>query len=295
MRIAAPLVLVFLLASCSDGSDDSPTAVRESSAPPVSVESSAPPASVAPSPVTSPSAAPSAAVTAARAVYFISDTTNGPRLYREFHRRPATTGVVRDAVTAMLTEKPFDEDYRSLWEPTTRVLGVRIEGSTAVVDLSDDTSRSAKGAAFEEATLQQLVWTVTAADPKVQAVRLLVEGSPISSLWGHADASKPMRRRNAAEVLGPVWILTPANGRLARGGTFGGEASVFEATVSWEIRKGDVVVKKGFTTASTGAPGRGTWSAKADVPPGTYVLRAFESSAEDGRPVFVDDKPLTIT
>jgi hypothetical protein len=104
-----------------------------------------------------------------------------------------------------------------------------------------------------------------------------------------------MVRRMAAEILGPVWILTPANGRIARGGTFGGEASVFEATVSWEIRQGGRIVQKGFTNADQGAPGRGPWSAKADVPPGSYVLRAFESSAKDGSEIFVDDKPLTVT
>ena len=32
-----------------------------------------------------------------------------------------------------------------------------------------------------------------------------------------------------------------------------------------------------------------------ELPPGSYVLRAFESSAEDGRPTFADDKPLTIS
>jgi hypothetical protein len=31
------------------------------------------------------------------------------------------------------------------------------------------------------------------------------------------------------------------------------------------------------------------------VPPGEYVLRAYESSAEDGRATFVDDKPVTVT
>jgi hypothetical protein len=232
-------------------------------------------------------------------VYYVCDvackTTNGPQLYREFHRRPATTGVVRDAVTAMLTEPPQDEDYASLWPRTTRVLGVRLDGSTAVVDLSKEATTAGSGAAFEGASLQQLVWTATAADPKVKAVRLLVEGKPIDTLWGHIDTSRPMTREQPAEALGAVWILTPANGRVARGGTFGGEASVFEATVSWELRQGARVVQEGHTNAAVGAPGRGPWSAKADVPPGDYVLRAFESSAEDGRETFVDDKPLTVT
>jgi hypothetical protein len=286
MRRTTPLVvLALLLAGCSD-SDPSPAAVRTAAPPSPSAVSS---------PSTEPSAPPSprAAGTAARAIYYLRDSGRGPRLYREFHPRPATTGVLRDAVTAMLTERPYDKDYTSLWEPSTRVLGVRLDGSTAVVDVSGDTAESAHGAAAEEATLQQLVWTVTAADPKVKAVRLIVDGTPITSLWGHSDASGPMTRRSAAEVLGPVWLTAP--GTLKRGARFGGEATVFEATVSWEFRQGDRVVKSGHTNATTGAPGRGTWSAVADVPPGSYVLRAYESSAEDGRPLHIDDKPVTVT
>ena len=289
MRTLAVLALVPLLASCA-GDDGTPSAVRSPVAPATSAAASP---SIEPAP--SPSPAATARGTAARAVYYLRDTDNGPRLYREFHRRPVTTGVVRDAVTAMLTEPPQDKDYTSLWARGTTVRDVRMNGTTAVVDLSKEAASGRGGAACEGTTLQQLVWTATAADPSVRAVRLLVEGKAVGSLWGHVDTSKPMTRGPAAEVLAPVWVLSPASGRVARGGTFGGEATVFEATVSWQLRQGDRVVKEGFSTASEGAPGRGTWTGTADVPPGDYVLRAFESSAEDGRPMYVDDKPLTVT
>ena len=287
MRALVPLLLLPLLASCG-GSSDAPAAVRTTAGP---VTTSAP-ASVP------PTAAPTSAGptgTSARAVYYVHDTGKGLRLYREFHRRPATTGVVRDAVTAMLTEKATDRDYTSLWPADATVRGARVDGSTAYVDFTAAVRRASSGAEGEAASLQQLVYTVTAAAPAVKQVQVLVEGKTVESLWGHVDARTPIARQSAAEILGPVWILTPADGRLPRGGTFGGEATVFEATVSWELLQGGKVVKEGFTNASEGAPGRGPWSAKADVPPGDYVLRAFESSAEDGTPTFVDDKPLTVT
>ena len=288
MRTLAALALLPLLAACA-GEGEQPSAVR-SSAPPSASASAEP--SVEPSPTPS---AVTPTGTAARAVYYLRDTHTGPRLYREFHRRPATTGVVRDAVTAMLTESPTDKDYTSLWASGTQVRGARIDGTTAIVDLSKEAATGRGGAAFEGASLQQLVYTVTAAAPSVTSVQLLVEGKRVESLWGHVDTSKPMTRQPPEEILGPVWILTPADGRVARGGTFGGEATVFEATVSWELVQNGTVVKRGFSTASEGAPGRGTWTGRADVPPGSYVLRAFESSAEDGRPTFVDDKPLTVS
>ncbi len=287
MRALASLFLVLTAAACGGSSE--PAASRPPSTAPASVT----PLTAAPSQAPSTSAAPTG--TAARAIYYLHDTGKGLRLYREFHRRPATTGVVRDAVTAMLTEKPTDGDYTSLWPSGTTVRGARISGTTAYVDLSAQARNGNAGAEGEAASLQQLVHTVTAAAPAVKSVQLLVGGKVVESLWGHVDTRKPIARQAPEEILGPVWILSPADGRVARGGTFGGEATVFEATVSWEIVQGDKVVKKGFTNASIGAPGRGRWSAKADVPPGSYVLRAFESSAEDGRPTFVDDKPLTVS
>lgn len=290
MRRTAPLVvLALLVAGCSNG-DPKPAAVRASATP-------SPSAVASPSAAPSPAASPSPVGTAARAIYYLHDDGRGPRLYRELHPRPATTGVIRDAVTAMLTTKAYDADYTSLWPAGTRLLGARVdktpEGSVAYVDLSREALSGSAGAEGEAQSLQQLVHTVTAAAPAVRSVQLLVEGKPPATLWGHVSTRRPIARGPAAEVLGQVWLSAPST--LKRGARFGGEATVFEATVSWEFRQGDRVVKAGYATATTGAPGRGTWSATADVAPGKYVLRAFESSAEDGRPLHVDDKPVVVT
>ena len=284
MHRSTPLVVLVLLAAGCSGSSGSPAAAPSSTS---SSTAGAPtrspsPATVAPSPGS-----------AARAIYYLHDEGHGPRLYREFHPRPATTEVVRDAVTAMLTVTPYDGDYTSLWPRGATVRGARVSGTTAYIDLSEAARHASAGSEGEAASLQQLVYTVTAAAPSVRSVQLLVEGRTVETLWGHVDTRRPMVRRAAAEILGPVWLLVPRT--LQRGARFGGEASVFEATVSWEFRQGGRVVRAGHTNASVGAPGRGPWSDVVDVPPGDYVLRAFESSAEDGRPTFVDDKPVTVT
>lgn len=253
---------------------------------------------VSPSPTTSASSAaptPSASAdTEARAIYWLgaAKEPRGPRLYREFVRRPATADAVRDAVSAMLSLEPTDPDYTSLWADGTTVRDVRREGTTAVVDLSREATTNGGGSAFEEMSLQQLVHTVTAADPSVTAVRLLVEGKPVETLWGSADASKPISRGPSYEVLGPVWLDVPDGSVLT--GEFGGTATVFEATVSWQLRQGPELVEEGFATATEGGPGRGTWTATADVPPGDYELWAFESSAEDGRVTWLDTKRVTV-
>jgi hypothetical protein len=250
--------------------------------------------SAAPSAFPAPSPTASAASAQARAVYWLgaADDPRGPRLYREFVPRAAAADPVRDAVALMLSARPKDPDYTSLWAEGTTVLGVTRDGTTAEVDLSAQAKRSGGGSAFEAMTLQQLVHTVTAADPSLRAVRLLVDGEPVETLWGSVDAARPLTRAPAAEVLGPVWLDVSEGGTID--GAFGGTATVFEATVSWDLRQGDRVVQEGFSTASIGAPGRGEWTAVADVRPGDYVLRAWESSAKDGSVTWLDTKRVTL-
>lgn len=242
---------------------------------------------------TSPTIAPpgSRSVT----VYYVADTTNGLRLYRETHLRPTTPGVVRDAIAAMLGEAPYDDDYVSPWAPGTQVLGVKIDGDVAVVDLSKEAAVTNGGSAAAEMVLQQLVWTVHDAATSIRAVRILIEGAAPADFWGAVSLDEPVERAPSQNVLGPVWLDLSPKAELSRGERFGGEATVFEATVDWEWLRDGQVVDKGFSTAEKGAPGRGAWSATVDVPPGDYVLRAFASSAEDGSRTFVDDKDVRVT
>jgi hypothetical protein len=280
-----PPVLVLLLLVTGCGSSSSGPSADRTPAPSSSASAS--------TSATAPATATPTPATVARAVYYLHDDGHGPRLYREFHRRPVTPAVIRDAVTAMLTDPPVDSDYTSLWPRSTTVRGVRVSGTTAYVDLSRDVIHASSGSEGEAQSLQQLVYTVTAAAPALRSVQLLIDGHPVETLWGHVDTRKPISRAAPAEVLGPVWLEVTRT--LKVGSRFGGQASVFEATVTWEFRQGSRVVRVGHTNASIGAPGRGPWSAIADVPPGDYVLRAFEVSAKDGSATFIDDKPVTVT
>jgi spore germination protein GerM len=245
-------------------------------------------------------ASPTTGRTRPVAVYYLHDSDRGPRLYREFHPRPATASApdsaIRDAVEAMLHEPARDPDYRSLWPRDTQVRGVQVSGDTATVDLTGAAKHGNAGAEFEAMSLQQLVYTVTAAAPAVKRVRLLVDGSPVESLWGHMGVgTQALTRAPQTDALGPVWLESPAQGATTgRTVRLAGQATVFEATVSWEILRGDSVLKRGFTTATVGAPGRGTFQTPVPLPPGGYVARAFESSAKDGTPMFVDDKAFTV-
>jgi hypothetical protein len=247
-----------------------------------------------------------AARTHAVAVYYVGDTGTRAALYREWRGLPVTTTPIRQAVNAMLHLAPRDPDYRSLWPTATKIRGISVRSGTAKVDLTKEALQGTAGSDFACASLQQLVYTVTAASRgTVSRVQLLVEGRAdgvVSEFWGAGcGADKPMARRAAAEILAPVQISYPGHNRtVGRTFTIRGEATVFEATVSWslvDVRSGRVV-RKGFVTASAGAPARGTWSAAVSLP--SYYsgrrmeIRAWESSARDGSVTNLDDKRVWI-
>lgn len=254
-------------------------------------------------PASSPADSP-ATGNRAVAVYYLADTgATGPRLYREFHARETTPGVIRDAVDAMLHKSPHDRDYRSLWPRSTQVLGVRTSGGQATVDLSREALLGSAGSAYEFASVQQLVWTVTAADPTVNYVRVLIEGKSsgtvggrdIRDFWGAGGlAYQPLRRQPQVDMLAPVWVLQPVSGaRVGPNVTISGTESVFEGVVHWEVRSAGALVRRGSVTG-VGAPARGRWSTTVRLAAGSYVVRAFAASPKDGSVTFLDDKSFAV-
>jgi hypothetical protein len=200
------------------------------------------------------------------------------RLYREFRASHATDHVA-GALQLMLGGAQ-DPDYGSLWPAGTTLTSLTRTGSQVAVGLSQPPTDPLATA------VQEVVYTVTAADPSVSAVSVTWPGGSVG----------PTRRVAQWLVLAPVWVLTPVDGSTVRSPlTIAGSASVFEATVSWEVDRTDgTKVKSGSTMATIGAPQRGLYSVSVPLPPGTYVVKALEFSAEDGRPTWVDSKTVTV-
>ncbi|MFZ1285866.1 MAG: GerMN domain-containing protein [Candidatus Phosphoribacter sp.] len=222
-------------------------------------------------------------------VYYGADTVAGPRLYREFRQvAPVSGRPIETAVTAMLSLPALDPDYTSFWPAATRVRSITRAGSVVTVDLSGYVTL---GAAFESAALQQLVHTVTAADPTVTAIRLLVNGATPPS--GHLDVSGPIVRAPALQTIANVWILSPGHGMSVTSPvTVGIYGTGFEGNVPIKVFKGTDEVASTFVTTMMG--GFAEASAIVTLPPGTYEIRAYNDSGMDDSLQVWDTKTITV-
>lgn len=236
-------------------------------------------------------------------VYYVGAVRGSPVLYREFHTHflpeESLPQRMREAVRDMLTVGPFDPDYSSPWPVGATVRDVTVDGDVAVVDLSGAQSNTLDKQSARMA-VQQLVWTVTgvAADRGVQlrGIRLLLDGHPVSQLWGQVAAGGDLTRAAALDTLAPVWLISPQEGDSVQG-TFDAHVggAVFEATAQLRVRDAaGVVVKEQVVTLSIGAPQRGEAHVSVTLPPGRYTLEAFFVSAADGSEQASDNHTITV-
>ncbi|HEY5456604.1 MAG TPA: Gmad2 immunoglobulin-like domain-containing protein [Acidothermaceae bacterium] len=312
LATAAVAIIGVAIAQNKSGTPNHPAATAAAASSPTTAASApvVPPATpaVSPAPVSSgPSSYPVW-------VYYV-DKRKDPQqlLFRERAIWPSSPQhtFVKDAVDAMLATPAQDPDYTSYWPAGTTLLSANIvNGTTAVVNLSSEASH---GPANEAAiSAQQLLYTIIAAAPKIDALQLQIAGVPVTSLWGtplgetassgapaSASATAPgtVTALPAWQVWGHVWITQPTeNATVASSVVIAGEASVFEGTVTWQLRSNGGVLKTGSVNADVGAPDRGLWSFTLDgLAPGQYAIRAYETSAKDGSVTFLDDKTFTVS
>jgi hypothetical protein len=257
---------------------------------PAGAVSTAPQASAAvDATATSATTSPVAGQVRAIPVYYIADVANGPRLYREFHSLPVLNGSpALTAVTEMLRGTPVDPDYSSLWPKSTSVRSLAISGGLATVDVSGFV---AVGSSFEVASVQQLVWTVTAAESSVHQVRLLVNGGVPPS--GHMDWSTPVSRANALETQANVWILAPGQGATVTSPvTVSVLGTGWEGNVPLEFYQGQRLVAATHVTTMMG--GFAQAQTTIQLLPGSYEIRAYNDNPEGGSLQLWDTKTFTV-
>ena len=165
--------------------------------------------------------------------------------------------------------------------------GLAIDSATkvATVDLSSEFAEG-DGAPALQARVAQVVYTLTQF-PSVTAVRFLIDGEPDVPLGGEGLVLEdPQGRSDWQDLLPAIFVESPAVGDVVTTQRLAvrGSASVFEATFVAELRLPEGVVIRKTVTATEGAPGRGTFLVRMNVPPffGAGKLVVYEVSMEDG-------------
>lgn len=290
----ASAVALLSLSACGDGDSNGDAGEDPTSANPTPTETEEPTGT----PTDEPTATDEPGGAKAVPVYFVADTPQGARLFREFQKIDGDP--LGEAAALVDGGTPLDPDYRTLW-PSGTVSSVSSDADGIEVVLNGDafttrpdgmTKRDARLA------LQQLVHTLQGVDQSRKPVTFVRESGPATLF--DLDISKPVKRGDWMRLMGMVNVTTPEQGATVTGDTLkvSGVASSFEATVPWEIRKGSKVVLKGFSTAEGWMEKLYPFSVSIDVSklaPGSYTFVAMTddpSGGEGGGPT-QDSKDFT--
>jgi len=219
------------------------------------------------------------------------------RLYREFHQLTAVDGSdqakTAAAITAMLDSgSPFDPDYSSGWPAAASLREVSIDGDVVTVDLGGAATNSVGAEAAQQA-VQQLVWTATAASGK-SGVRLLLDGKPVSELWGHVSVGGVLKRATPLDTIALVWLIDPQHGATVPS-TFTVHVSgaPYESTMYLRVRQGDRTVRQTFVNLA-GEDLFGEGKTTMTLPSGTYIIEAYGESAVGVGTTALDDHTITV-
>lgn len=299
VALAGAVLSLGLLAACGDdapsGADDEPTAGQgtdQSSATGDATETaSSDPSASGSSGSADPKVIP---------VYYLGDTPDGDRLFREFTQSSGVAPLV--AAGAAVTEgDPVDPDYRTPW-PSGRFASIT-QGSTAIVVEVPEESWLEAGsldADLAELAVQQLVYTLQGTIGKRLPVQVEYDGKPADTLLG-VDAAGGLTAAPQLDVLAFMNVTEPAEGTTVSDSfTATGRASSFEATVGWTIEDSTgTVVLEGFTTADGWIDKLYPWTTKVDVSSldagsYTFIARTDDPSGGEGPGPTEDTKRITV-
>jgi spore germination protein GerM len=231
-------------------------------------------------------------------IYFVGTGPRGPVLFREF-RQVESDNPMEEALALLAAGDSLDRDYRSPF-PGGASFGDVTHDEAIQVELADDsvTARPPGMTAAEaKVGLQALVYTLQGIVQKRVPVSVSYDGQPTDVLG--IDTAAGVKAADPLEVLNLVSVTTPEEGS-SENGTFtaSGVASSFEATVPWEIRQGDQVVKEGFATAEGWIDKLYPWETEVDVSdlaPGDYTFVALTDDPSGGEGFGPSEDTKTIT
>jgi Sporulation and spore germination/Immunoglobulin-like domain of bacterial spore germination len=230
------------------------------------------------------------------AVYLLRDGKVSP-VRRTIEATPA---VARAALTELLEGPTSDERAEGLSSAIpdgTTLRDISLADRVATVDL-DSTFDDGGGSASMLGRVAQVVATLTRF-PTIERVAFRIDGEAVEVVGGEGVVVDPPVGRRAIEEQTPqILVESPLPGDAVRSPIrLSGTANVFEATVSIDVRGANgKLLKRTFTTATSGTGTRGTFDTELALPDrtGPVTVVAYESSAEDGSPLHVVELPLQL-
>jgi hypothetical protein len=243
-----------------------------------------------------PEPAPATGHDLAITAYYLGSTAPGLRLFAERHQlHDVRTSDVQAAVNAALGT-PEDPDYHSPFPAGTRAT-VTGDGDVVTVDFPDAAIANDPVLSDHDAAMaiQAVVWTVNATLQRPVQVRFEVAGQPAATLFGKV-LNGAVTEQDGDTVLSPVSVDLAEGQQVPSGTIVSGHAATFEANVVWELRQGEQVVKRGFTTAGeccTLSP----YTFRLVAPPGSYTLVVHDTdeSGGEGNGETSDSKDIVVT
>lgn len=250
--------------------------------------------------------------TSAVPVYYVGDTPNGPRLYREFRRME---GDPLDAAVAAAVGRtvdgpplaPLDPDYRVPWPPMTAASAtVSSEGDVIEINLGGDPEgslddRGDLSDAEAGLAVEQLVRTAQAAVQERLPVRFLLYDEITDQVLG-VPTSEPLTVDSDLAVLAHVSISDPSEGDEVDNDepfTVTGLGNSFEGNIVTRIQRweGTYIVDEKPAIAGTNEdrlfPFEVTFDL-TDVPPGDYVVVSRTDDPTGEQRFHTDSRRITI-
>ncbi|KGN29127.1 hypothetical protein N798_16055 [Knoellia flava TL1] len=221
---------------------------------------------------------------------YVVGSNGGEQARRGLVREFSTLTLPKDATESDRATLAVVESIRSTDGRTDPWNGVAldrvvVERGRITIDLVGP-GGTAPDARAAELAVSALVWSAQAAVGRGD-LPVTVRAAGGQRLFGQLDPARTWTRAGTPpEFLCDIWVDSPARGasvRVTQPVVVRGQAVAFEAALKWDLRRGSTVVKDGFTTASIGAPSRGSFSVDLGrLDAGSYTFRAFTTSAKDG-------------
>lgn len=246
-------------------------------------------------------------------VYWLSESDDTVRLYREFVKIADAGDPIASAVSHMLAAKPSDPGYFNLWRPSAMV-GASVSAQNVItLDIDRKAFAAQLDQGLADRSIAQLVYTATAAasnsgilsDGIDPSVRILAEGSSDFLAFGQISLDQSFTRD--VKLAAPLWIIDPQYGTERPAGqvSFHGLSAKFTGGEFWEIREHDPNAgakntKPGKLVASgsldTGGKGldANEFSFSYQLEAGTYVFSAWGVDTVNDREVARESKVFTL-